>query len=119
MNERHVATSNFWLHSLTTPVPIFFALVLLILGHSLVLHLLPHYKTSVSLAPTASKIAMNLVLGLTQNKLHYKCHTSKGLTQFLIIRHIYNICEKGLLASSCTSIPMEQFCSHLMDIHEI
>jgi hypothetical protein len=75
---RPVATSNFWLHSLTTLVPIFFALVLLILGHSLALHLLQQYAASLSFAPTESKIAVKLVLGMTQNMLYYKYHTSKG-----------------------------------------
>jgi hypothetical protein len=62
---------------------------------------------------------LSLCLGWNKISFITNVTQAKGVTQFLIIRHIYNICEKRLLASSCTSIPMEQFCSHLTDFQEI
>jgi purine-cytosine permease-like protein len=62
---RHVAANNFWLYSLTTLVPIFFAFVLLTLCHGLLLNFLQQYAAFLAL--TESKIPVKFVFMLTQN----------------------------------------------------
>jgi len=65
---RHVAISNCFGLILWQPLyQHFSALVLLILGHGLLLHLLQHYAPSLWLAHTESKFPVKLVLGLTEN----------------------------------------------------
>jgi hypothetical protein len=51
--------------------------------------------------------------------LYYKCHTSNVTNQNSHHKEHLQNCETRLLASSCTSIRMEQFYSHLTDFHEI
>ena len=120
----HVAASNFWLHSLTTLVPTFLCPRFAHIGS----------QSTFTPPPTLCNIPFTCTHRI-QNpskacawadpKFCHKMCLITNATQASALKknshhyaHLQN-CEKWRLASTCLSIRMKQFCSHLMDFQEI